>query len=364
MHFTAKGHKNISCSHRNTLEFTKDKDVSEQGDCIVACSADFKRSRIKKLLQYAQLRFTIQAGSAIDQVLCHTNKSFNSDHEIVLRITDFLSDRTLGLRADKAANQLSPRLKNELRKGKKVKVTVEPRIKLLIFDFDDTLEDWKSVLEFTHTNLAKDIGDKFNLDHEELRKILDETDQYYSHKGAGNSPRYFDRHLWFSELFNHLHLDHTKKDVGFFVKRYWVYANNHARLMPGMFSFLKDSKRRFKIALMSDSDGSKAIKKERLEKTGAKRYLDFWMTSDDTGQNKPNMQFYKKILKKFKVRPEECIMFGDKPEVDLKLAKELGMLTVWVKHGMWAEHEKKARFAYVDHYASDAEDMKQIVERF
>lgn len=364
MRFTAKGHKNISCTHRNTLEFTKDKDVSEQGDCIVACSADFKISRIKKLLQYSQLRITIQAGGASDQVLCRTNKSFNSDHEIVLRITDFLSDRTLGFRADKAAKHLDQGLRKELKKGKRADVLIEPRIKLLIFDFDDTLEDWKSVLEFTHTNLAKDIGDKFSLDQEELRKILDEADQYYSHKGAGNSPRYFDRHLWFSELFESLHLDHTRKDVEFFVRRYWKYANNHARLMPGMFSFLKLAKARFRIAVMSDSDGSKAIKKERLEKTGMMRYLDFWMTSDDTGQNKPSMEFYRKILKRFKVKPEECIMFGDKPEVDLKLAKELGMLTVWVKHGMWAEHEKKSKFSYVDYYATGAEDIKQIVEKF
>ena len=82
---------------------------------------------------------------------------------------------------------------------------------------------------------------------------------------------------------------------------------------------------------------------------------------DSVGVNKPNRKFYNVILKKFKLKAKECVMVGDKPEVDLRLAKRLGMKTVWVKYGAWSEGLRDKRFSYVDHVVKDFRKLREIL---
>ena len=49
--FNAYGHPNILATHKTTLEFTKDKEVSLKGDCIVAVKADFDLIKIKEFIK-------------------------------------------------------------------------------------------------------------------------------------------------------------------------------------------------------------------------------------------------------------------------------------------------------------------------
>ena len=48
--FFCFGHKNILAKHRNTLEFTKDKDLTLNGDCIVGVNANFDLKEINHLI--------------------------------------------------------------------------------------------------------------------------------------------------------------------------------------------------------------------------------------------------------------------------------------------------------------------------
>ena len=54
-------------------------------------------------------------------------------------------------------------------------------------------------------------------------------------------------------------------------------------------------------------------------------------------------------------------MVGDKPEVDLKLAKEIGMTTVWVKHGRWTKEEGAVNFDYVDYEVEDLKELQDLL---
>ena len=49
--FTCYGHENITCKHKTTLEFTKDKDLSLKGDCIVGVKADFSLKGVKEFIK-------------------------------------------------------------------------------------------------------------------------------------------------------------------------------------------------------------------------------------------------------------------------------------------------------------------------
>lgn len=361
--FTAYGHKNILAAHKKTLEFTKDPEVSLEGDCIVGVAADFRLAPIKKLVKdHKHLVMTIRVGKLIETVEFVANKDFTSSREIVLRFSEFSSDRTLGFRASKSAAGLSGQMRKALAVGgRKIVVEIEPKVLAVIFDFDDTLNDLRQGIAHAHRSLAKHMFERYGVFEATTLKMLYEIDHEHSLKASGASPRYYDRHLWFELYFKRLGINVSGKEIDDAVDRYWKAILSKARSMPHAKQVLRKLSGNCLLALMTDSDGKKSIKMQRLETTGLSKYLDVVMTSDDVGQNKPNKRFYDILLKKLGVSAERCVMVGDKPQADLELAKKLGMSTVWMKYGHWADVNQGVEMGYVDHTIKDLEELPGIM---
>jgi hypothetical protein len=120
--FSCYGHKNITASHKTTLEFTKDKDIGRIAHCIIGVNADFSLEKIRKeISKKDSMLITICAKGLKEEIRCLTNKWFN-----VVRKSEFSSERTLGLRGDKASSDLSKELKNKL-KDPTLRITVTIR---------------------------------------------------------------------------------------------------------------------------------------------------------------------------------------------------------------------------------------------
>ena len=129
--FHCSGHKNILGTHKNTIEFTKDKDITLQGDCIIGVNADFDEEKLKRLAKTAvAIKMLIHAGTIEETVVFHANPDFSDSHEVVIRKGEFNSKRTLGLRADKAAKELSRELIKKLKEPSQlIAVTLAPLYK-------------------------------------------------------------------------------------------------------------------------------------------------------------------------------------------------------------------------------------------
>ena len=147
--FTCYGHENITSKHKNTLEFTKDNDVSLQGDCIVGVKADFSLVKIRKFIksklkdsQYKAklnnrkkqlknnsinkekinektikkipIKIIIEIKNLKEEVNGFLNPDFDDSQEIVIRKSDFVSERTLVVNADNAACDLNEKFKGKL----------------------------------------------------------------------------------------------------------------------------------------------------------------------------------------------------------------------------------------------------------
>jgi hypothetical protein len=129
----AFGHENIQALHPTTLMFTKEKQLSNTGDCVVAVGADkalldlsqtFKEN-LRKL--NAKLTMIIEAGGIIEQINAFGSPKLILNHptDMVIRKSDFVSDRTLAIVADKSSNDLSRELVNKLKNPKqKVNITL------------------------------------------------------------------------------------------------------------------------------------------------------------------------------------------------------------------------------------------------
>ena len=114
--FIFYGHKNILSTHKNTFEFTKDHDLTLNGDCIVGVKADFDYNELIKLVKnYSKIKIIIKVDNVNEEINCNVNKEFNDENEIVIRKTDFVSKRTLGINANKAAIDLDRKLISKLK---------------------------------------------------------------------------------------------------------------------------------------------------------------------------------------------------------------------------------------------------------
>ena len=126
--FHAYGHPNIIGTHKTTLEFTKDSELSLKGDCIVGVKADFDLNEIKKFIKNfksGKIKIIIETkDKKIKEIIeAELNPDFNDEKEIVIRKTDFVSERTLGIRANKAAFELKRDLIKYLN-GENAKISI------------------------------------------------------------------------------------------------------------------------------------------------------------------------------------------------------------------------------------------------
>lgn len=114
--FKCYGHKNITSSHNNTLEFTKDKDIGKIAHCIIGVNSEFSLEKIKEEISNKEkLTVTVQADDVKEEIVCLVNTDFDDEKEIVIRKSEFNSKRTLGIRCDKASSDLSSKLKDKFK---------------------------------------------------------------------------------------------------------------------------------------------------------------------------------------------------------------------------------------------------------
>ena len=120
---TARGHPNILGTHKMTFEFTKDDELSRRGDCVIGVGADkgpldlsreFKENCRR---EGARISVTLEALGVVDTIHGCGSPALTFTHpsEMVGRRSQFASDRTIMVGADKAACDLDKRLLQALR---------------------------------------------------------------------------------------------------------------------------------------------------------------------------------------------------------------------------------------------------------
>jgi len=129
----ARGHQNIRATHKTTLEVTKETDLTRRGDCIIAIGAtkgaadlspEFKE--VAKM-EEAQITITIEAGDLEEVVRAKGSPRLLFLHpmDLVIRKSDYVCGRTIAIKADKAAKDLSRKLVTRIQDShQRIKITL------------------------------------------------------------------------------------------------------------------------------------------------------------------------------------------------------------------------------------------------
>ncbi len=106
-----RGHENIRGTHGSTFEITKDKELTERGGCIVTMAAsksmadlsyDFKKNLCN---DDARLTIIFEANGLKEIAVAMGSKELTLENpkDLVIRKSNFICDRTLAIRSNKAA---------------------------------------------------------------------------------------------------------------------------------------------------------------------------------------------------------------------------------------------------------------------
>ncbi len=364
--FTVKGHENTLSEHKTTLEFTRDKTLSKKGDCILGISADTSFSdligRAGKKLNERKLIVSISAGRYTDFLSGLFNPVFSSNHEMVIRKSNFTDARTFMTGSNKSAVEIDRKVVRHLKNPRNsARIDVSSvKLKNILFDFDNTLEEWQQHEDAGDLYLAKIASAKFKSEipfSKFARQFRDSKAKFILVK---SKPKYYGREFWLRDCLDVLGITYSKKDIDELVSQYWDFIIKRIKLFPGTKSVLSRLSKKYNLYLLSDSDGNRPVKERRLEKLDVKKYFKLISTSDDTGYNKPHRLCYERFLEFAGINPHETISVGDHPETDLITSKKLGMTTVWVKKG---EYAAKKSYGYVDFEIDEITELPNIIKQ-
>ena len=98
------------------------------------------------------------------------------------------------------------------------------------------------------------------------------------------------------------------------------------KLIPGTIQIVKELKKRYKVYALSNVDRSSVEYEEK--EFSIYKIFDGVVLSCDVGMVKPEPEIYKFVLKKFNLKPEECI-FIDNRKDNVEGAEKVGIKSIF-----------------------------------
>ncbi len=204
-----------------------------------------------------------------------------------------------------------------------------------IFDFDGTLVDSYTPRKNTHKKVAafllKPLGIKSSdANRRTMLQIISKIDiEMHQNK-------IYDRNLWWKEAATHYFGKTTEISESTLIRAstlYWELIKKKSTVYPGVKSILRILKRRgIKLGLVSDTDGLKGMKTERIEASGLRRFFDATVVSgEETIEVKPHSEPFALMSERLGIPAERCVSVGDNPETDVDGGLKLGMKVVIIR---------------------------------
>ncbi len=221
-------------------------------------------------------------------------------------------------------------------------------IKNILFDIDDTLYPSGEFSTLARKNAVKamvrtGLGQDEEKLYEMLLGIIEEKGSNYQHH--------------FDLLLERLKIDNKSRFVAAAVG---AYHDTKAAIqpfpdVPSTLLKLRDSGYKLYVA----SNGIAVKQWDKLIRLKVAQYFEGAFISEDMGTEK-SREFYIKIADSLDVGPGECLMVGDREELDIKPAKEAGMLAVRVYRGKYKEPKETSADAGVGNFRELEDTVKKL----
>lgn len=195
-------------------------------------------------------------------------------------------------------------------------------VKVVFFDIDNTLYNFNDADRLAMEAMYDYCEEHFHMDRDkaksELKRAKDHVfDQLPDRPAMHNRIL---RYQYFLEENNLPLFPHTVN----MARHYWKTLLDNAKIEPGIEDLMSAIKEKgCKIGIGTNM--TSYVQFLKLEKLKLAEYIDFVVTSEEADNEKPSEDFFKLVIKKASVNPEEIVFIGDNPELDAMGSSKCGM---------------------------------------
>lgn len=220
----------------------------------------------------------------------------------------------------------------------------------VLFDLDDTLYAYPPCNEAGKRAAWEtflDIG--YDIDREGFEELYQEARREVKRELAGTASAH-ERFLYFKRLIGIYANTHRSGDALALGEAYWDAYVTSMELFDGVegaFSGLREAG--VDVAIVSNL--TTRIQLEKIRYLGIEGHVDYLLTSEETGREKPNSVMFTLPLARLDVRPSEALMVGDSPGADIEGANAVGLDTALFNNdteGLTGREEPDYRFDSID----------------
>ena len=196
----------------------------------------------------------------------------------------------------------------------------------VIFDIDGTLYDYQINDKLAMNHFCAFIEENLGIEEKKFRETYTEARKIIRGRLKDTAASH-SRVLLIQtalELLNLNPFDHVLK----LYNVYWDYFLENMRPYDGASEFLGELKAKG-IKISTCTDMTAQIQYRKIKKLGLDRHIDFMVTSEETGFEKPAPIMFNLALEKLKIRADEALYFGDSLDRDILGAAKVGIKPIW-----------------------------------
>ena len=200
-------------------------------------------------------------------------------------------------------------------------------IKAVIFDLDNTLYNYDANHIYGMEALVNYCRDTFGLTEKETKECYAKAGRIMADRIGTDTAAIHSRMLRLQcmmELMENPLFPHVQKMYHI----YWDTFIRHMEPNPGVLDFLMELRKR-NIPVGIGTDMTAYIQYKKLEAIGVASYIDFIVTSEEAGVEKPDSHLFELCVKKAGVPAEKCAFIGDNVKKDIEGAWENGLKGIW-----------------------------------
>lgn len=200
----------------------------------------------------------------------------------------------------------------------------------VIFDIDGTLYDYSAAHAHAFRAVTDYAAKALGLTAERFETLHDWADERLRAHTGGHCAAIHDRLIRYQLMLERLGLSiaHAPK----MEQIYWSTLIGHMAPNPGLheaFDWIKARGLRLGVGTNMTANWQFA----KLERLGVLGQVDFMVTSEEAGAEKPDQRLFQLCAEKAGCAPEECVFVGDSLRGDVLGAQAAGMRGIWLHDG-------------------------------
>ena len=200
-------------------------------------------------------------------------------------------------------------------------------IKAVIFDIDNTLYSYDENHIYGMEALAVYCRDSFGITTDEMQACYRKAGRIMTDRIGTDTAAIHSRmlrmqcmlELWEKPLFPHaLNMYHA----------YWDTLIRQAQPSPGVGTFMQELKKRG-IRIGIGTDMTAYVQYKKLSALGLYSYIDFIVTSEEAGAEKPDSHLFDICVEKAGFSANKCAFIGDSLKKDVEGSAKCGLKGIW-----------------------------------